>query len=156
MSNKDSAMHRIAYWRSNGWLLCGVALLSAAAGFGAGRSTSATGALVGSGRVFELNIYHAVPGKIPALELRFRDAAKLQAKHGLDVIGYWVPYGDPAWDNTFIYLVAHSSKDEANGHWNAFHADPEFQKYLKAEEEEPLIERVETTYMRATEYSGMK
>jgi lysophospholipase L1-like esterase len=109
-----------------------------------------------SDRVFELDIYHAVPGKVPALEARFRDAAKLQAKHGLNVIGYWSPYGDPAWDNTFVYSVVHASRAEADRHWREFHADPEFQKYLRSEKTEPLIEKVDTLYMHPTDYSRMK
>lgn len=109
-----------------------------------------------SARVFELDIYHVVPGKVPALESRFRDAAKLQAKHGLNVIGYWMPYGDPAWDNTFVYLVAHANRDEANRHWSEFHADPEFQKYVRSEQAEPLIESVDTVYMHPTDYSRVK
>lgn len=42
-------------------------------------------------RLFELRIYHTLPGKAPALELRFRNtASKLLAKHDLKVVGYWV------------------------------------------------------------------
>ena len=52
-------------------------------------------------RVFELLIYHTVPGKGPALESIFRDA-KMLAKYNLNVAGYWVPNEDPAWNNTFI------------------------------------------------------
>jgi len=36
-------------------------------------------------------IYHTAPGKAPALESIFRDVAKLQTKHNLNVAGYWVP-----------------------------------------------------------------
>ncbi|MGC2768180.1 MAG: NIPSNAP family protein, partial [Candidatus Acidiferrum sp.] len=60
-----------------------------------------------SNRVFELRVYHAVPGKVPALESRFRDTiSKLLAKHDLKVVGYWVPEDAPAWDNTFIFMLA--------------------------------------------------
>src|SRR5579859_4500644 len=55
-------------------------------------------------RVYQLLIYHAVPGKVPALVSRFRDASKLQAKHHLDTLGYWVPGDDPKWADTFVYL----------------------------------------------------
>lgn len=37
----------------------------------------------GNTQVFELNVYHAVPGKVPKLEERFRDTSKLLAKHDL-------------------------------------------------------------------------
>jgi hypothetical protein len=52
-------------------------------------------------RVFELLIYHTVPGKGPALESILRDA-EMPAKYNLNVAGYWVPNEDPAWNNTFI------------------------------------------------------
>jgi hypothetical protein len=70
-----------------------------------------------------------LPGKLPALEPRFRDTtSKLLAKHGLNVIGYWVPEGSPAWDNTFVDILAYRSRDEAKKNWEAFVADPEFQR----------------------------
>jgi hypothetical protein len=111
---------------------------------------------VADGRVFELNIYRAVPGKVTALESRFRTASELQAKHGLNAIGYWVPHGDSAWSDTFVYLIAHASRADADQHWSAFHADPEFQQYVRAEDAEPLIKSVETVYMSPTEYSELK
>ena len=80
--------------------MCGVALLSFAAG-------ALVTARANSDRVFELRIYHVTPGKVAALETRFRnEASKLLAKHGLDVVGYWVPDHAPASDDTFIYLLA--------------------------------------------------
>ena len=83
-----------------------------------------------SNRVFELRIYHTVPGKLPALESRFRDIySKLLAKHDLQVVGYWVPEGAVDWDNTFVYLVAHSSREEAKKNWDAMLDDPEVQGF---------------------------
>jgi hypothetical protein len=88
-----------------------------------------------STRVFELRVYHTLPGKVPALESRFRDTtSKLLAKHDLKVVGYWVPEGAPAWDNTFMFMVAHPSREEAKKNWDAFRADPEFQEVIKAEQ----------------------
>jgi NIPSNAP len=113
-----------------------------------------------SNRVFELMIYHTEPGKVPALESVFRDVSKLQSKHNLNVIGYWVPYDNPAWKNTFVYLVAQPSQGEAEANWRALHADPAFQPYRKAAE--PLIEklngeyRVDEIYMHPSDFSAMK
>ena len=115
-----------------------------------------------SHRLFQLEIYHAVPGKVPALEERFRSASQLQAKHNLDVIGYWVPtdstFGntDPAFANTFVYLVAHPNQEDAKKNWDAFHSDPAFQEYVRSERAEKLIEGVDSTFMRPTDYSAMK
>ena len=127
--------------------LCGIALVSLAAGSLAGPRPA------GGDRVFQLLVYHSPPGKTPALEARFRDAAKLIAGHRLEVVGYWVPGGNPAWADTFVYLVAHRSREEAKKNWDALHADPAFEKYVKAEAVEKLIEKVDSTYMRPTDFS---
>src|ERR1700683_4097839 len=101
------------------WKTCGTALLSFAAGsLLTAYWTHVEDVKAESHRVFQLEIYHAVPGKVPKLEERFRSASQLQAKHNLDVIGYWVPtdptFGntDPAFANTFVYLVAHANQEK--------------------------------------------
>jgi hypothetical protein len=105
-------------------------------------------------------VYHAKPGKVAELESIFRDVSKLQAKHNLNAVGYWVPNDHPAWKDTFVYLVAHPSLEEAKKNWNALHTDPAFLPYRKAAA--PLIEQVNAAYrvdeifMRPTEYSAMK
>lgn len=112
-----------------------------------------------SNRVFEMHVYHAVPGKVPALESQFRDTtSKLLAKHGLKIVAYWVPEDTPGWENTFIFLVAHSSREEAKKNWDAMRADPDFQKLIK-ENSEPatkLVEKIDVTYMRPTDFSPMR
>jgi NIPSNAP len=144
-----------------GWTTFGVALLSFAGGsLLTARLTHLNQVRADSNRVFELMVYHTVPGKVPDLESIFRDVSKLQAKHDLDVVGYWVPTEDPAWANTFIYLVAHPSQEEAKKNWKALHADPDFPQYRQ--QATPLIEKVDEgykvdeVYMRPTDYSAMK
>ena len=144
-----------------GWILCGTALFSFAVGsLLTAYLTQLNHVRADSNRVFELMVYHTVPDKVPALESIFRDVSKLQAKHDMNVVGYWVPTDDPAWANTFIYLVAHSSREEAKKNWAALHADPAFPEYRK--EAAPLIEkageeyRVDEVYMRPTDFSAMK
>lgn len=111
-------------------------------------------------RVFELMIYHTKPGQATALESVFRNSWKLQAKHHLHVLGYWVPNGDPAWNDTFVYLIAHPSRAEAEAHWKEFHADPAFPPLRKLAA--PLIQqvngeyRVDEIYMRPSDFSALK
>jgi hypothetical protein len=143
------------------WIVFATALLSFAAGsLVTARLTHLRQVQADSNRVFELMIYHTVPGQEPALESIFRDVSKMQAKHDLDVVGYWVPTEDPAWSNTFIYLVAHPNRDAAKKNWQALHADPAFPPYRKAAE--PLIQRsgeqfqVDEVFMRPTDFSAMK
>jgi hypothetical protein len=141
-----------------GWIVCGVALLTFAAG-----SLVTTGLThmqqvrADNHRVFELRMYHCLPGKEPALESRFREhTASLLAKHNLKVVGYWVPEGASAWQDTFVFMLAHDSREEAKKNWEAFEADPAFQELLQAEKANKLVEEVEVTYMRPTDFSPMK
>lgn len=161
-TDRKSAVAARNHKRFKRWTIWGMALVSCTAGsFFTARLMHVRQVRADSDRVFELMIYHTLPGKAPALEAIFRDASKLQSDHGLKVVGYWVPSGeDPGWANTFVYLLAHSSRDEAKKNWHALHADPAFQPYVKAASE--LIEKsgehykVDEVYMHPTDFSAMK
>ena len=144
--------------KSKGWSFCAIALLSFTAGsLITARLAHIDHVRADSNRVFELRIYHTVPGKLPALESRFRDIySKLLAKHDLQVVGYWVPEGAADWDNTFVYLVAHSSREEAKTNWDAMLADPAVQEAIKSEQANKLVEKIDRTCMRSTDFSPMK
>jgi len=139
-----------------------VALMSFIAGV-AFHADAARGSRVeaASDHAYELMIYHTLPDKVPALESIFRDVSKLQAKHGLNAVGYWVPENnDPAWENTFVYVLDHPSREAADANWNALHTDPAFEPYFEAAK--PLIQQtngvyqVDQVYMRPTDYSALK
>ncbi|MGA3044654.1 MAG: NIPSNAP family protein [Bryobacteraceae bacterium] len=140
------------------WMVCGIALMSFAAGsLITARLAHLNAVRADSNRVFELRIYHSVPGKVPALEARFRNtASKLLAKHDLNAVGYWVPDDSPAFDSTFIYILAHPSREEAKKNWDAMRADPEFQEMLRSEQTEKLVEKIDSTYMHPSDFSPLK
>ena len=150
-----TTLNRLIFKR---WTVCGIALVSFAAGsLITARLSHLNQVRADSNRVFELRVYHAVPGKLPALESRFRDtASKLLAKHDLKAVGYWVPEDAPASDNTFIYILAHPSREQAKKNWDAMFADPEFQEMMKSEQADKLVEKVDSTYMHPTDFSPMK
>jgi hypothetical protein len=144
-------------WNSKRWTLCIVLVSFASGSLVTARLAHLNQVRADSNRVFELRIYHTVPGTVPTLESRFRDTtSKLLAKHDLKVVGYWVPEDAPAWDNTFIFMVAHASREEAKKNWDAFRADPEFQQVLKTEQANKTVEKIDSTYMRPTDFSPMK
>jgi NIPSNAP protein len=145
-------------WQSTRWTVLGIALLSFVAGsLVTARLAHVKQVRADSDRVFELRIYHTVPGKEPALEARFRNTtSQLLTKHDLKVVGYWVPEDSPAWDNTFIFMLAHSSMEDAKKNWDAMRADPEFQAMLKSEQTEKTVEKIDATYMHPTDFSPMK
>jgi hypothetical protein len=109
-------------------------------------------------RVFELRTYTTPPGKLDALQSRFRDhTVKIFDKHGMKSIGYWVPQDAPLKENTLIYILAHESRDAAAKSWAAFRTDPEWVK-AKAESEKdgPLTTKVESVFIDPTDFSAIK
>ena len=56
-------------------------------------------------RCYEMHIYYAAPGKLDALNTRFRDhTCKLFEKHGMVNIGYWLLVTNS--ENNLVYLLA--------------------------------------------------
>jgi hypothetical protein len=151
-----------ANWTYEGWKFCTTAVAAFACGsLIAAQLTHVQEVKADSKRVFELMVYHTEPGRVHALESVFKDVSKLQTKHGLNVIGYWVPNDDsPAWKDTFVYLIAHPSHDNAKKNWDALHADPVFLPYRNAAV--PLIEKVngafhvDDIFMLPTDFAAMK
>jgi len=111
------------------------------------------------GRVFELRTYTASPGKLDALNARFRDhTIALFKKHGMEVVGFWEPIDKEAGaGEKLIYLLAHPSREAAQANWKAFREDPEWVK-VKAESEVGgvLPAKIESVYLAGTDYSPLK
>lgn len=116
-----------------------------------------------SPRAFELRIYKCEPGRLPALNSRFRDhTMKLFSKHGMTHIGYWTPT-DPAEGAgaTLIYLLAHASREAAAASFKAFRVDPDWVAARKASEEKAggsltVKDGVLSLFLRPTDYSPTK
>ena len=109
-------------------------------------------------RVFELRTYYANPGKMEALHARFRDHTnKLFEKHGMTVIAFWSPTDPQEAQRKLFYVLAFPSKEAADKSWKAFRDDPDWIK-AKADSEKDgvLVEKVESVYMKATDYSPIK
>ena len=110
-------------------------------------------------RCFELRTYHAAPGKLEALNARFRDhTCALFKKHGMEIVGFWIPAdADKGATNTLVYLLAHKSHDAAKKSWAAFSADPDWKKArADSEVNGKLTEKVESVFLAATDYSPVK
>ena len=119
---------------------------------------SATLSAQSSGRVFELRTYTCNEGKLEALKARFRDhTIEIFNRHGMTSIGYWVPQDPPHSQNTLIYIIAHSSREAAKKNWDAFRADPEWQRVQKESEANgKIVNKVESVFMDPTDFSPMK
>ena len=110
-------------------------------------------------RCFEMRTYYAAPGKLEALNARFRDhTCALFKKHGMENIGYWIPAdADKGATNKLVYIIAHKSRDEAKKSWAAFVADPDWKKaHKESEANGKLVEKIESVFLNATDYSPVK
>jgi NIPSNAP len=105
--------------------------------------------------VYELRIYHAATGKLDELLARFRDhTMKIFERHGMKNVAYWTPVDDPQKGNTLIYILQHPSRAAATANWKAFQDDAEWKSVkAKSEENGTLVEKVDTTFMRLTDFS---
>jgi hypothetical protein len=110
-----------------------------------------------SGKVYELRTYTVVPGRMPAMLKRFRDhTTKLFEKHGMTNIGYWTPEGKES-ETKLIYLLAHDSKEASDKSWNGFRTDPDWIKVRDdSEKDGKIVEKVESVFMKATDFSKLK
>ncbi|MPR34739.1 NIPSNAP family protein [Salmonirosea aquatica] len=106
-------------------------------------------------RVYELRIYHTNPGKLPDLLARFRNhTTALFAKQGITNLNYWLP---DEIDNELIYMLAYPNMEAAKAKFEAFRADPDWIKARDySERNGKIVERVESTYLRATDFSPIR
>jgi NIPSNAP protein len=107
--------------------------------------------------VYELRLYHVNQGKMGALKARFGDHTDaIFKRHNMKSIGYWTPEDAPASQDLFIYILEHPSRQEAEKNWDAFRADPEWQK-VKAESESqgPLVDHIDRYFMDPTSFSAL-
>lgn len=106
-------------------------------------------------RLFEMRVYYAKPGKLDALNARFRDhTLKLFAKHGMTNLGYFVPVDNV--ENKLIYFLAFPDRAAREASFKAFGADPEWIAARTASEKDgKLIERIENAFLTATDYSAL-
>lgn len=107
------------------------------------------------GMVYELRTYTTLPGRLPALNKRFRSyTLKFFEKYGMKNVVYLIPQDK---DNTLIYLLAHQSREAADAAWKSFQADPEWKKVKEESEADgKIVDKVETMYLNPTDYSPMK
>lgn len=109
-------------------------------------------------RVFELRVYTSTEGRLDDLEARFRDhTIRIFGKHEMEVIGFWTPTDEDGSKNTLIYILAFESQEARGAAWQAFGADPEWQKVAEESGKNGrILAKVESTMMAPTDYSPMK
>ena len=119
----------------------------------------ASPSLAPGSRCFELRTYYAAPGKLEALNARFRDhTCALFKQHGMEIVGFWMPMDrQQGAENKLVYMLAHKSREAAAQSWKDFGNDPEWKKARTGSEVNgKLTEKVESVFLLATHYSPLK
>ena len=92
--------------------------------------------------VYELRIYHIVPGRMDDIEARFRDHTfELFERHAIDVVGFWRKRDA----DELIYVCRYPDADAMQASWSSFRADPEWQEVKRRTEAKgPIVRKVES------------
>ncbi len=109
-------------------------------------------------RIFELRKYYCFPGKVENINARFRDhTLKLFEKHGMTNVAYWYTVEKDGTQPKLVYLLGHKNEDSAKASFDAFRNDPEWVKVRDASEASgKIVEKVESTYLKALDFSPLK
>ncbi len=106
--------------------------------------------------LYEMRVYEAVPGKLPALHDRFANITlKFFEKHGIRVVAFWEPVIGVS--NQLVYILAWQDLAERERVWNAFASDPEWLRArAETERDGPLVARITNYILKPTPYSPMQ
>ncbi len=106
--------------------------------------------------IFEYRVYEAVPGRMPALQARFRDITLgYFKKHGIEVVGFWEALVGTS--NELHYMLRYRDLAHREQAWGAFQVDEGWiRDRAETERDGPLVARVHNQLWRATEFSPTK
>jgi heme-degrading monooxygenase HmoA len=102
--------------------------------------------------IYEFRSYEAAPGRLQDLNRRFQELTwPLFERHGFRQVGFWIPEDS----SRLVYVLQWQDREEKTAKWEAFMADPEWQRGRAASETcGPLILKVDTEFWSPTEYSA--
>lgn len=105
------------------------------------------------GKLYEIRVYHPMPGKYAEIVDRFRQyTTKLFAKHGMENIGYWTPTDTT--NQELIYILAYPSREAREASWQAFGNDPDWKAVVaKTQANGKLVDHVDQVFMTESQIS---
>ena len=107
--------------------------------------------------IYELRVYHTLPGRLPALLKRFDTITlKIWERHGIKQAGFWTTLvGDSNQDLT--YMLQWESLAEREAKMAKFGADPDWlSARAKTEENGPLVASISNQFVTPTSFSSVK
>ena len=103
--------------------------------------------------IYELRVYHILPGKMEAINNRFANhTLKLFAENGVNVSDFWV---DATGAERLYYICEFEDEEAMAAAWKKHQSDPRWIEARAASEVDgKLIERVESYIMKQAPYFG--
>lgn len=131
-------------------------LIAAAFGVGFLAGREAPVGAQGQERLLEIRTY-VTPDRtgLDNLVTRMKDEAKIFDRLGMKSVLYSVAAEAPASENTFIYILAHESREKAKENWSRFGADPEW-KELRSKTAPTGQLKIESVFVDPTDFSPLK
>ena len=107
--------------------------------------------------LYELRIYHCVPGRLPDLLRRFDTITLgIWKRHGIEQAGFWTT-GIGESNQTLYYLLKWESLAEREKKWSAFASDPEWlSKRAESERDGPIVASINNMFLQPTSFSAVK
>ena len=107
--------------------------------------------------IYELRIYHCIPGRLPALLKRFETITlPLWKQHGIRQAGFWtVLIGESNQD--LYYMLQWESMAEREQKFGAFMTDPEWlAKRAETEKDGQIVASITSMFLQPTSFSSVK
>jgi NIPSNAP len=107
--------------------------------------------------IYELRVYHCVPGRLPAVLKRFETITlKIWERHGIRQAGFWTTLVGSS-NQSLTYLLAWDSLAERETKWTAFQSDPDWiAKRAETEKDGPLVSNIVNEFLTPTSFSIVK
>ena len=106
--------------------------------------------------IYEMRVYHCLPGRRQALLDRFdKITLKLWEKHGIRQAGFFTTLiGD---SSHVTYFLAWESLAEREKKWTAFTTDPDWtEAQARSEADGPMVGRIANRILAPTTFSAVK
>jgi hypothetical protein len=107
--------------------------------------------------IYELRTYEAVPGKMRALQARFRDQTlAIWKKHGITPVGFWT-YAHGGWSDQLVYMLQFEDMADRSAKFGAFRTDADWAAAVKESEKDgPLTVRIRSDLLNPTDFSPLQ
>ena len=107
--------------------------------------------------IYEMRIYHCVPGRLPALLKRFETVTlKVWEKHGIKQAGFFTTLIGES-NQELTYFLAWESLAERETKWGAFMTDPDWMKArAESEADGQIVGNIVSQLLTPTAFSSVK